>query len=84
MLGEQFNAPALNVTHRLGQLPLPADVCAQIGVAEGTLGTEWELIGRSYRDEAIFYQRFYLPPHRRKIEINPAAASPPTTVKSGG
>lgn len=76
MLAEQFNAPALNVTHRLGQLVLPSHVCAQIGVSQGTSGTEWELIGRSYRDEPIFYQRFFLPPTSRKIEINPLP--PPT------
>ena len=75
MLGEQFNAPALSVTHRLGQLMLPPHVCAQIGVSQGTSGTEWELIGRSYRDEPIFYQRFYLPPTSRKIEINPVSPS---------
>lgn len=75
MLGEQFNAPALNVTHRLSQLMLPPHVCAQIGVPPGTSGTEWELIGRSYRDEPIFYQRFYLPPTSRKIEINPVSPS---------
>lgn len=95
MLGEQFNAPALNVTHHFSQLPLPADVSAQIGVVTGTVGTEWELIGRSYRNEAIFYQRFYLPPHGRKIEVNPVEVSlprvgeyanrgTPPLVKSGG
>ena len=70
MLGEQFNAPALSITHCLRQSQLPAHVCAHIGVEQGTVGTEWELVGRSYRQEPIFYQRFYLPPTERKIEIS--------------
>jgi len=70
MLGVQFNAPALKISNRMKQIKLPANICRRIEVARGTFGIEWELIGRSYRDEAIFYQRFYIPPTDRKIEIN--------------
>jgi len=70
MLGSQFNAPALKISNRLGQIKLPAAICTKMGVAKGTFGIEWELVGQSYREEPIFYQRFFLPPTERKIEIN--------------
>jgi len=70
MLGKHFNAPALKISNRMAQVKLPAPVCHRIEVAKGTIGIEWELIGRSYRDEPIFYQRFFVPPTNRKIEIN--------------
>lgn len=70
MLGAQFNAPALKISNQMRQVKLPASVCAKIEVPKGTFGVEWELFGRSYRDEPIFYQRFSLPPTSRKIEIN--------------
>ncbi len=70
MLGEQFHAPALKISNRLRQLELLDHICAAIEVAPGTVGTEWELIGRSYRDEPIFLQRFTLPPTDRQLEIN--------------
>lgn len=70
-LAERFNARAVKVINRFACGELPSAVCRVIGVSARTVGIEWELLGWSFRDRPVFYQRFYLPPSRRKLELNP-------------
>lgn len=69
LLSERFNAPTLRVDQALRCIPLPPRVCQQIGVTRGTFGVEWEMRGRSYRDVPVTFQRAYLPPSDRPLQI---------------
>lgn len=68
-LAERFDARAVKITSRLRCAELPPIACRHIGVPVDSVGMEWELLGWSFRDLPIFYQRFYLPPTHRKLEI---------------
>lgn len=69
LLSERFNAPTLRVDQTMRCISLPPRVCRQIGVVQGTFGMEWEMRGRSYRDAPITFQRAYLPPSDRPLQI---------------
>lgn len=69
LLAGQFNAPALKIAQRFGIAVIPEEVAGQIGVPAGTSGIEWEHRAYTYRAAPLYYQRVYVPPNRRKIEI---------------
>lgn len=69
LLAEHFNAPSLRFEQRIGFVSMPAHVAAAIGTKEGQIGMLWQNRAFSYRDAPLYYQRFYLPPNNRNIEV---------------
>jgi GntR family transcriptional regulator len=68
-LAARFNAPTLDVEQHLTIGVLPPRACNAIKVARGTLGLVWVMLGRSYRGQPITWQRAYLPPVDRALQI---------------
>ncbi len=68
-LSLHFTCPTLSVEQRIQALPLPPRVCQVIGAASGTAGLFWELMARSYRDQPAVYQRVFLPPSDRPLQL---------------
>tara|TARA_R110000868_G_scaffold406882_3_gene687668 strand:- start:2484 stop:3272 length:789 start_codon:yes stop_codon:yes gene_type:complete len=71
MLAERFNAPTLNTRQMMACQPLPPRVARQLDVPAGQYGIVWTIGGMSYRDAPITWQRIFVPPSDRMIEIVP-------------
>lgn len=69
VLGERHNAPILRTVQRMQATTLPAQACQAIGMEDGTVGMSWDVLAYSYRDMPITYQRIYLPPNNRQLEV---------------
>ncbi|NKB56345.1 MAG: UTRA domain-containing protein, partial [Alphaproteobacteria bacterium] len=69
VIGEQHNAPILRTVQRMQVTELPPDACQAIGIQNGTIGMSWDVLAYSYRDMPITYQRIYLPPNERRLEV---------------
>ena len=83
MLAERFNAPTLNTRQTMACQPLPPRVSRLLNVTPGQYGIVWVIGGMSYRDAPITWQRIFVPPSDRVIEIvqapphgQPKAAGP--------
>lgn len=68
-LAERFNAPTLTVDQTLLCQPLPPRVTKLIDVPAGTFGIVWTIGGRSYRDAPITWQRVFVPPNDRPLDL---------------
>jgi len=77
-LAARFNAPTLEVEQRLTLGVLPPRACNVVKVARGSLGLIWVLMARSYRGQPISWQRVFVPPVDRALQIleRPARADP--------
>jgi DNA-binding GntR family transcriptional regulator len=75
---EQFNLPTLRVEHRIGCRKLSDDACEWLRVADGSLGTVWDVHDFSIADRPILFQRLQLPPGHRPIEIGESLAAAAT------
>ncbi|MCV0367903.1 MULTISPECIES: GntR family transcriptional regulator [Filomicrobium] len=83
MLAERFNAPTLNSRQTMLCQALPPRVTRIIGVPAGQYGIVWTICGMTYRDVPITWQRIFLPPSDRMLEI--ASGAPyEGASKSGG
>lgn len=69
MLTERFNAPTLNTTQTMVCQVLPPRVTRLIGVPNGQYGIIWTIGGLSYRDLPITWQRIFVPPSDRALEV---------------
>lgn len=69
VLQHRFNAPTLNVTQNLRLIPLNGEIATVIDLAPGAIGLEMEVYCRTFRNEPLFYQHFFIPPSRRWINI---------------
>lgn len=74
-LSARFNAPTLAVEQRLTMGVLPPRACNLLEVGRGSLGLVWLILGRSYRGQPITWQRAFLPPVDRALQIQDRAAS---------
>jgi len=72
MLAVRFNAPTLKTSQTIACEPLPPRVGRVLAVAPGQYGLVWIISGMSYRDTPITWQRIFVPPSDRVIEIEPA------------
>ncbi|WP_319529909.1 GntR family transcriptional regulator [uncultured Cohaesibacter sp.] len=72
MLAERFNAPTLNTRQTMACQILPPRVSRQLNVLPGQFGIVWTICGMSYRDQPITWQRVFVPPSDRVLEIVPA------------
>ncbi|MDX6751083.1 GntR family transcriptional regulator [Geminicoccaceae bacterium 1502E] len=70
MLAERFNAPTLSARQTMLCQPLPPRVTRLIGVPAGQYGMVWTICGMSYRDAPITWQRIFVPPSDRVIELS--------------
>lgn len=68
-LAARCNAPTLEVEQRLTIEILPPRICTRLEAAKGTIGLVWLLLGRSYRGQPITWQRAWLPPVDRPLQI---------------
>ncbi|MGQ9368175.1 GntR family transcriptional regulator [Azospirillum sp. ST 5-10] len=68
-LAARFNMPTLRVEQRLRCTLLPPRVCNLIHVTRGSMGIEWRLLGFSYRDAPAIFQRAWVPPTDRPLQI---------------
>ncbi len=64
-----FNCPTLSVEQRIQAAALPPRVCRAIDVSQGTAGLVWDLLARSFRDRPAVYQRAYVPPTDRPLQL---------------
>lgn len=72
MLSARFNAPTLNTHETMVCQMLPPRVTRPLKVAPGQCGIVWTICGMSYRDAPITWQRIFVPPSDRVIEIVPS------------
>ena len=68
-LARHFNCPTLSVEQRLTVGPLPPRHSTLLQVPRHSVGLHWELLARSYRDLPAIYQKVYLPPNDRPLQI---------------
>ena len=68
-LAARFNMPTLRVEQRMQCALLPPRVCNLIHVARGTMWLHWLLLGFSYRDTPAIFQRAWVPPTDRALQI---------------
>ena len=80
LLAEQFNAPTFSVEQFMLCQPLPPRVVHQMGVPLGTFGVIWTITGLSYRNAPITWQRVFMPPNDRPLNMLPPA---PETLNYG-
>ena len=45
----------------------PADICHALGVKRGTSGAVLEVVARDRKDEAVYFQDFFIPPNARRL-----------------
>lgn len=69
VLDRRFDTPTLTVEHRLGCGMLPPRVCRRLGLPSGTVGTTLILRGRTWRDQPATWQRLFIPPTDRELEL---------------
>jgi GntR family transcriptional regulator len=74
LIGERFKVPTLHCVHHLRTVDLPEGVCHGISVPVGTIGTEWEMFGYTFRSAPVSYQHVYMPPNRRRLELRDVPA----------
>ena len=79
---DYFNLPTLRIEHRISCRKLSREACERLQVAEGTMGTVWEVSDFSFDDRAILFQRLEMPPGHRPLEIGEnLGATPSRTVR---
>ncbi len=69
LLDKECNLPTLSFEHHIRSQFLPDKACDYLGLACGGVGTEWEVLGRSYRQARASYQCIYLTPGHAPIEV---------------
>lgn len=75
LLAERFNAPTLRTRQTMLCQEMPPRVTRLIRVPVGQHGIKWIISGLSYRDAPITWQRVFVPPSDRNIEM--CSGSPP-------
>ena len=75
MLAERFNAPTLDTRQTMVCQVLPPRVGKLIQVPSGQYGIIWTICGMSYRNAPITWQRIFVPPSDRMLEITPGCTS---------
>jgi len=78
LVAERFNAPTLSSRQTMSCQPLPPRVTRLLGVPSGQYGMVWTICGMSYRDTPITWQRIFVPPSDRVIEILPVGGTAAT------
>ena len=69
-VAERFNAPTLKTRQFMRCGPLPPRVTRLIGVNPGQFGMVLTVSGMSYREAPITWQRVFIPPSDRDLELS--------------
>ncbi len=69
-LNKSYSMPTLRFEHQIQCEQLGPDVCGRLGLAEGSYGTFWQILGRSYRDAPTTYHQVFLPPDHLPIGLS--------------
>ena len=69
-LSRTYNMPTLHLDQRLQCAPLPNAACRALGLDAGSPGMIWEIFAKTYRRQPASYQRVYLPPGHRPVEVS--------------
>lgn len=80
-LAERFNAPTINTHQTMVCQPLPPRITRVLNVPHGQYGIVWTIGGLSYRDAPITWQRIFVPPSDRVIEIVPISSPEQTNLR---
>jgi DNA-binding GntR family transcriptional regulator len=72
---EHFHLPTLRIEHRISCRKLSREACERLQLANGTVGTVWEVSDFSLEDRAILFQRLQMPPGHRPLEIRESLGS---------
>jgi hypothetical protein len=70
ILLDRFKLPTLRLEHRIGCRSLSSEACHHLLVAEGTVGTVWDVCDYSVQDQPSLFQRLQLAPGHRPVEID--------------
>lgn len=70
LLAERFNAPTLRTRQFISCKPLPPRVTRLIGSPAGQYGMVLTVCGMSYRDAPVTWQRIFIPPSDRELELS--------------
>jgi len=70
VLSRTYNTPTLHLDQRLQCAFLPKVACRALGLEAGSPGMIWEIFARTYRRQPASYQRVYLPPEHRPIDLS--------------
>lgn len=73
LLAERFNAPTLSTQQTMVCQPLPPRATQIMRVAAGTYGIVWIIRGMTYRGAPVTWQRAFVPPSDRPLEIVPVS-----------
>lgn len=76
-LAEEFNAPTLSARQTLLCQPLPPRVTQLLNLSAGHYGMVWSIEGMSFRDVPITWQRVFVPPSDRALELAPRVLHTP-------
>jgi DNA-binding GntR family transcriptional regulator len=68
-LRDRFSIPTMRIEHRLRCAAFPESVCRHLIMDAGTRGLLWEIGGYTHRDVPTSFQRIYVPPGHRAVEI---------------
>ena len=74
MLAARYNAPTLRTRETIACQTLPPRVTRPLAVPPGQAGLVWTVCGMSYRDVPVTWQRIFVPPSDRVIELLPTTA----------
>lgn len=69
-LNKSYNMPTLRFEHQVQCEQFAPDICRKLKLAEGSFGTFWQVLGRSYRDAPATYHQIFLPPGHLPIELS--------------
>lgn len=69
LLRERFGVPTVRVVQKIRISAFPAAVCSRLGTARRAPGLIWEMFAYTHRNAPLSYQRAFVPPNRRALEI---------------
>lgn len=68
VLAERFGVSTLRAAEQIGCEPAPAEACAALGLAPGSVALLCDVLGYGFRDAPVYYQRYWIPPNRYRLE----------------
>ncbi len=68
-LRERYGTETLHVGEQIICDQLPREVCARLGLEPGAIGLTVHIYGFGIKDAPVYYQRYYFPPHGRRLEV---------------
>ena len=70
ILGEKFGVPTLRIVQNIRCDRFPAEVCTRLERPKNLNGLIWEMLGYTRQNAPLSYQRAYVPPNNRSLQIS--------------